>query len=565
MEKNLVKSISCLTAIMLLLTFSSCSKSDPPKTTEASNVPSKVTEPSQTKAPNKIVHLKKSNIASQKNRYIPIEKAGSYNTKIITADILKAPSTLPEASNSSIPYWTGFAVENKIFRNFEDDRWWNVTDGSTYFYEQQIKFISDEGFNCARILYSLSFLSNPDNILEVDEAELEQLDELISWGIKYNVHIMLSFSGLPGKLGKDIKEENVQSNDELFRNPKLEETVNKYLTMVAARYADIPNRNLSYELLAEPAVPNWNINTYEKVLTPIAESMWKVSPNRILIVNDMGKQVPEKLAALGCCLSLHNHIYTVDSSRLPDIDYKPSWPMEYLPGFLNTDERHTLKLQSETEFAAGTFSMYINEGNIKVIADEKVLLSSSKGKKGWVEVNFPKGTNKLSINSVGKEANFSAVKIKSGENTPITLVIHDLYTGCYNEQAPSILIKDNETTQNIDNPQKLLNDKYLTSQYLQKFIECAKKYNVGFLATEVGTDTSGMTKDGYKAYHREWLKAYKENKIPWMYNCLHLVLCPDGGYKTDSLYKSGLTEFVKLDGTPLVKNREVLDMLREYK
>jgi hypothetical protein len=559
-----IKFTGWLLAATMLLTFSACSKSNPPASTPVSNDINNVKEPSKVKEESWPVPLRKSKIASQNPKYRAIEDIVQYNKSIITYELKSKPSTLPEASNSSIPYWTGFALENKLFRNFQDNRWWRITDGSTYFYEEQIKFISNEGFNCARVLYSLSFLTNPSNILEVDESELEQLDELISWGMKYNVHIMLSISGLPGKLTKGIAEENVLSNDEIFRNPKLAEIVNKYLTMLAARYSDIPNRNLSFEILAEPSVPNGSLEIYEKVLTPIVKSMFQASPNRILIVNDLAKQVPEKLAALGCCLSLHNHIYTTDRSHLPDIDFKPTWPMEYLPSFLNSEEEHTLKLQSESEFDAGIFSMYITEGSMKVIADNKVLLSTSRGKTGWIDVQFPRGTKKISIKSSGGNATFTAVKIKSGEKEPLTLVVHDLYTGSYNEAAPTILIKDDGTTQNIDSPEKILGAKYFTTQYLQKFIECANKYNVGFLATEVG-GSGGLTKEEFKSYHLEWLKAFKDNNIPWMYNCLHLVLCPDNTFKEDTLYTSGFTNFDRIDQYPLVKNTEVLEFLRQFR
>jgi beta-glucosidase/6-phospho-beta-glucosidase/beta-galactosidase len=569
MNNKVKQALIWISAMMMLLTLCACGSDNvgrgSSETNAAYGYTSTTMKSSQTEAKSLPMHLKKTDVASQKARYLPVEKVGTYNKNIITDGLKAKLSALPEASNSSIPYWTGFASENKIFKNFKDERWQETTDGSTYFYEQQIKFIADEGFNCARILYSLSFLSNPDNILEVNEAEVEQLDELISWGMKYDVHIMLSFTGLPGKAGTSVQEENVQSNDELFKNPELAEMVKKYLVMLAGRYADIPNRNLSFELLAEPAVPECSLNIYTKVLTPIVKSMWKASPHRILIVSDVAKQVPEQMAALGCCLSLHNHIYTVDSSRLDNIDYNPSWPMEYLPGVFNSDNGQTLTLQSETEFNAGTISMYIDEGNIQIIADGKVLLPSSNGHKGWVEMQFRKGTKEIGIKAAETYVHFSAVKIKSDGKEAVTLVIHDLYTGSENNAMPTILIKDDGTTQNIDNPQKLLNAKFFTSEYLQKFIDCAKKYNVGFLETEVGTDTHDLNKEEYKAYHGEWLKAFKDNHIPWMYNCLHGVLAPYSIFESDNQFAAGYTDVAKIDGTPLVKNIGILEMLREYK
>ncbi len=568
--KNCKKQAIVWTVTMIMLfVFCACDSNnisgESSKINEASGNSSTVTESSQSTVKSKPVHLDKTEVASQKARFAPLEETGTYNRNIITDELIAKPSILPEASNSNIPYWTGFASENKIFKNFKDGRWSESTDGSTYFYEPQIKFIADEGFNCARILYSLSFLSNRDNILEVNVAELEQLDELISWGLKYDVHIMLSITGLPGKFGHGTKEENVQSNDELFTNPELAETFKKYMTMLAGRYADIPNRNLSFELLAEPAVPNWDIDIYARTLTPIVKSIWEASPDRILIVNDVGRQVPEQLAALGCCLSLHSHIYTVDSSRLEDIDYNPTWPMEYLPSFLSADNDQFLTLQSETKFNAGTVSVYQVWGRTKIIADGIELLSDGGEATGWVKVQIPNETKKIVVAAYNEAAEFRAVQIEQEGRDKVTLVCHDLYNNTDKDRMPTILIEDDGATQNMDNPPKTLNAEYFTSAYLKKFIDCAKKYNVGFLATEVGTDTHDLNKEEYKAYHSEWIKAFKDNKIPWMYNCLHGVLAPDGAFKGDCQFDAGYTEVAKIEGTPLVKNTGIIEMLRELR
>jgi hypothetical protein len=524
-----------------------------PPTSKIEPTPTQVTWP---------ISLKRSKIASQSHRYISIDTVGTYNTDIITEEIRNSQSTLPDASNSSIPYWTGFVLENKIFINNHDERWNGVTDGVQYFYEDQIQFIADNGFNYARIVYSLSFLSNPQNILEVDEAELEQLDELISWGMKHNVHIQLSFTGLPGKQGTGIEEENVQSNDELFRDENLQEVVSKYLTMLARRYASIPNNNLSFELLAEPSVPDYDLNRYTKVLTPIIQSMWQVSPGRVLVVSDLGKQVPAQLAALGVSISLHNHIFTVDGRRLPDINFQPHWPMEYLPGFFTQNAGDYLTLKSETGFNDGKVSMYINEGSIKILSDGNILLSSSKGQTGWVEATFPEGTNEIQIVDAGNYVNFSAVRIEQQDRKPVTIVIHDLYTGSQNNKMPTILIKDDGTTQNIDDPQRVLNADFFVSEYLQESIDTAKKYNVGFLLTEVGTDTLDLSEEEYKAYHAEWLKALKANHIPWAYNCLHNVLAPASVLWLNQ--DAGFSNIIKVDGTPFLENKGIVDFLKGY-
>jgi len=526
------------------------------------------------------VHLKKSEIASQPAHYVPIEQVGSYDTTIITDALKSKPTNLPEASISSIPYWTGFVSENKALVNFQDGRWRYITDGYGYFYEENIKVIADEGFNCARILYSLSYLSNIDNPLEINEVELQSIDELISWGMKYNVHIMLSITGLPGKVvegsealrhiypNEAMQQEGVLTNDELFRNPELADLYEQYMIMLVKRYSDIPNRNLSFELLAEPAVPDWSIENYEKVMVPIVKDIKAVSSDRILIANDVSRQVPEQLAALGCALSLHNHIYTVDSSRLPNLFYQPTWPMEYLPGkFSNKDQ--LLTLQSDNGFNTGKVSIYINHfegdiGNLVIKADGQVILDRIPSETGWLTADIPDRAKALTFNIKDfGDLEYHGIKIMQDNRPVTTLVIHDLYNGSPNSEMPTIKINDDGSTQNMSG-QKLDLD-FFESEFLQKHIVAAKKYNVGFLMTEVGTGTSSLSKEDYIAYESTWLTALKKNNIPWMYNCLHGIYAPKGAVKTDTQYACGFTEIEKVLGTAFEKNTDVFKFLKEFR
>lgn len=49
-------------------------------------------------------------------------------------------------------------------------------------------------------------------------------------------------------------------------------------------------------------------------------------------------------------------------------------------------------------------------------------------------------------------------------------------------------------------------------------MDCAEKYKVSFLLTEVGTDTESLTPEEYVASHSTWLDALNSHDIPWMYN-----------------------------------------------
>ena len=164
-------------------------------------------------------------------------------------------------------------VGNKYLVNDIDDNWANTT-GKGHFIEEQFKFIGERGtFNCIRVLYSMSYLGKDGEPHMVDESELDQLDEVISWGIKYNLHIMICISGMPCKQNATMQEEAVQSNEELFADDTIFGVFSDYWVMLAKRYDDIPSKYLSFKLVAEAAVLDANVSLYEDRLAPILRAI----------------------------------------------------------------------------------------------------------------------------------------------------------------------------------------------------------------------------------------------------------------------------------------------------
>ncbi len=522
-------------------------------------------ESSATAAP--VTKLEPSAAAQKEPNYIPIDQVGTYDKAILPDELLNQPSSLPEASAANLPYWTGFCVGNKFLMNDPDTNWDN-TPGKGHFIEEQFKFVSENGFNCMRILYSMSYLGKPGEPLSINESELEQLDEVLAWGVKYNLHIMISITGLPDKQNASAEEENVLVNGEIFTNDAMLDVFSQYWSMLARRYADIPSKYLSFELLAEPTVPDGDLNLYTQTLTPVIQSIWSFNPDRIVIVNDLWKQIPEQLAELGACISLHTHIYTVDSERIPNVNYTGHWPMEYLPGNMNPgDSSGVLTLRSEDAFVAGTLRFYVEAswgvpGKLVFQADGKTLPTVGDESSGVVEAAVPEGTKELRIFSSDQYVRFNALELLQPGRTDVTLATHDMYTAADYEPMPTILIRADGTTQNEDSPQHVLDAAYLQQAYLQHGIDCAKKNNVGFLLTEVGTDTEDLTLPEYIAYHSEWLRILQENRIPWMWNYLDNVCgVPNRLWPFQIRDASTL---ISIPGTPMVYSQEIFDMLKEY-
>jgi hypothetical protein len=526
-----------------------------------------------------IITFRKTEVQSQPIQYIPIEQVGSYNTSIITEELLNN-CTLTDVDKSNLPYWTGYILENKISVNYGRDGWDEYTGGNWYYNEEEIKYLSENGFNCVRAVYSFSFLSNPQDVYSINMSELEQLDELISWCIKYNIHLIISQAGLPGKwasFGVDWQEntdacfsdELVGGNPELFTSSEMQDIYTVYFDMLAKRYKDIPNGMLSFELATENNVPDGNIDLQAKVLTPVAQTIWQYTPDRIVIVDDVFGQVPKKLAEIGCCISLHNHVYTVSDQNVPsDSAYETHWPMQYIANYVDKNS-DSLILSSKNGFTAGKLYIYYEWYNRlpQILADGNVIYQPEQGdpvyETGTFTIDFPAGTKQLEVKNTDEMYFLAIDLIQEGRDT-LSLAGSRLSTNLTGNM-PSLMINDDLTIEDISENPIILDDVYFTKVILQPFIDTAKENDVSFLMTEVGTDTQSLSPDEYIDYEETWLKALKDNHISWMYNCVHNFFAPkEWMWHNGSPDGIPFTNFSQWKDTCYWINDDIANMLIKY-
>lgn len=235
--------------------------------------------------------------------FVSPEEMGGFNTDIITMELLNKETDLPEASCQKLPSeWHGVVM---------DDMDWlgNYThlDGNVYEYE--IKAVKDAGFNF--IAFNLDFnniqeyyLFDPDDVFaDVVDAQhkgklsvmrLEQLDQVLAWCMKYDIHLNLRCTGVGG-----FFESHPQNMAMLSGTGKAKDLA-KLWKAIAVRYADIPNKYLSFTVLANP----W-FNNSNAVLLPSIKAIQEVSPERCMMVevgNFTNKNI-ENLVKLGVALS----------------------------------------------------------------------------------------------------------------------------------------------------------------------------------------------------------------------------------------------------------------------
>ena len=542
MKKNVP--IICLLLVSILL--SGCN-GDTTQETESSSTSGAISESVSSEDPDsdKLLFEKITQIKTP-DTYTTLEKAAEgFDGAIITQELIDNVD-LPDATVSDIPYWTGFTLENKIFTsNDRDERWSVLPDGANgvrYWYEGQIALIAQEGFNCARCCYALSYLGSPDNPLDISENALAELDALISWGLKYNVHIMLTITGNPD-MWHAGGEENVSAANVIQDDPYYNDLYYKYMTMLAARYKDIPANAFSIELLAEPTCSEWDNRheAYAQALLPTIEEIHRIDPDRILIAQDVAGELCEELAQAGCALSIHPHLHSFNEDRLREqfgFTGSIEFPVTFLPKYWY-DYNGTLTFHKDSTFNDCTLKIhyeYYPDG-ISVTADGVTvhtdLIGDNSGMPengfGVKEIPIPDGSTEISITPLGSEFACAGIEmLHDGQCTVFPVGV--------NREAPdySGVSKFALPTITLDEDYKVLdNDLYgveytseLFYEYLVAYGESiAEKYGVGFILTEVCGDTV-FSFEKYFAFEEIEIGYLREHKIPWMWNCMENVIGP---------------------------------------
>lgn len=574
-----------LSAIMLISYMTGCGKSEAASGSLETSYEHENTNGQKENDTEECKKVEKTAVQSQGVRYVPIEEVGTYNENIITPELV-ASCTLPHLDKAALPYWTGLILEDKIFVNVRNDGWDEYTGGGWYWNEEEIRYMSQNGFNCVRVCYSLSFLSNPENVMEINVSELEQLDELISWCIKYNMHLILSQTGLPGKWNswgdnwhEDVdyayNEENVVVNTELYTSKEMQNIYLRYFEMLAKRYQNISNGVLSFEFAVENTVPENDMHLQAEVLGPVAQAIWSYTPDRILFANDSERNVPRELAEMGCCISLHSHIYSLDGTPLTSeygVKYTPKWPMPYLPFFAN-ENSNPLILKADEAFSEGELRLYLEWRNAlpSIIIDGKTVVENSDWDPLYepevFNVKIPNGAKSIEIRFNG-DITMLGLSILQGEDM-VSLVSHGVNNGSIYmsnpEVMPTLLVNKDLTITDISENPVTINAEYMEKIFLSPFIETARECGVSFVMTEIGSDSAGvLIPEKYCAYEKCWLDALRKNNIGWMYNCIHNILAPDELMwlnENNSLF-TDITEVPDMYGYCV--NNTVMNLLKSY-
>jgi hypothetical protein len=171
---------------------------------------------------------------------------------------------LPEPSAGHLPKWRGFNLLEKFGGRNEA------------FQEDDFRMIAELGFNFVRLPMDYrGWIANGD-WRTFREETLREIDQAVEYGRRYDVHVCLNFHRAPGYTVASPPEAK-----SLWTDPEAQEVCALHWATFARRYKGVPNRNLSFNLLNEPA--GVDATTHERVIRRLVEAIRKEDPDRLII------------------------------------------------------------------------------------------------------------------------------------------------------------------------------------------------------------------------------------------------------------------------------------------
>ena len=180
---------------------------------------------------------------------------------------------------SNIPRWRGFNLLEKFIATRMNDP----------FRESDFEMMAEMGFDFVRLPMSYWCWSDPDNWKELREKPLKEIDQAVEFGKQYGIHVSLNFHRAPGYSVDRSAEEPFN----LWTDEEAQEAFDYHWGHFAERYKGLPNRQVSFNLVNEPAtltikrlepVP---IDLHDKVMRRVVKAIRDIDPNRLIIADGL--------------------------------------------------------------------------------------------------------------------------------------------------------------------------------------------------------------------------------------------------------------------------------------
>lgn len=152
----------------------------------------------------------------------------------------------------------------------------------TLFFENSIKQLDDVGFNFLRMIYNMfELFEETDEGYVVNTTTFDNLDDIIGWCAKYNMHITIQLHQIPG-LGSTGPYLEEYISDIIENNKHYQESMKLYDYM-AKRYKNVPSNLLSFTFLSEPSSSHLSFEDHAELVEDLASVVRNQTPDRLII------------------------------------------------------------------------------------------------------------------------------------------------------------------------------------------------------------------------------------------------------------------------------------------
>jgi len=240
--------------------------------------------------------------------------------------------TLPMPTWQKLPFWRGFNLQEKFVLQY----------GTGPFQEADFRMISELGFNFVRLPMDYRTWIVDNDWRKFDEKILKEIDDAVTYGEKYGIHVNINFHRAPGyTVAPPAEEKSVWTDDETL------EVCTLHWVTFAKRYKKFPNELVSFNLFNEPAgvEPMRYMDVHRKIIDAIRSE----DSGRLIICDgiDHGTRPFLPLVDLKVAQATRGYApleishYKAGWVNSDDFPY-PTWPMVFINGMLPSPSKTEL-------------------------------------------------------------------------------------------------------------------------------------------------------------------------------------------------------------------------------
>ena len=174
------------------------------------------------------------------------------------------------ASPEKLPRWRGFNLLEKF----------NAGSGRKPFLEEDFRLIAKLGFNFVRLPMDYRCWIRDGNWEEFDESALKEIDQAVSWGAKYGIHVCLNFHR-----ARDTRSPSRRNAPTFGPIRKRSGSASCIGPRSPGGTVAYPPRRLSFNLMNEPG--RVDPRTYVAVVRKLAEAIHAEDPQRLIIADGL--------------------------------------------------------------------------------------------------------------------------------------------------------------------------------------------------------------------------------------------------------------------------------------